>query len=113
MTKKTRKREFLVEMDRVVPWSALVQFHDPSVGFGLSFEAPDPAAAPAPAAPRLGSVKAKPPAAAPAPILAPAKSKPESAAKRPDAGTAAGAGAKKPEGGGAVVSIDAFRKKTD
>ena len=28
-TKKTRKREFLDEMDRVVPWSALVQIVEP------------------------------------------------------------------------------------
>ncbi|MBT2305190.1 IS5/IS1182 family transposase, partial [Variovorax paradoxus] len=28
-TKKTRKREFLDEMDRVVPWSALAQIVEP------------------------------------------------------------------------------------
>ena len=28
-TKKTRKREFLGEMDRVVPWNALVQIVQP------------------------------------------------------------------------------------
>ena len=28
-TKKTRKREFLDEMDRVVPWNALVQIVQP------------------------------------------------------------------------------------
>jgi IS5 family transposase len=28
-TKKTRKREFLDEMDRVVPWGALVQIVEP------------------------------------------------------------------------------------
>jgi IS5 family transposase len=28
-TKKTRKRDFLDEMDRVVPWGALVQIVEP------------------------------------------------------------------------------------
>jgi IS5 family transposase len=28
-TKKTRKREFLEEMERVVPWTALVQIVEP------------------------------------------------------------------------------------
>jgi hypothetical protein len=86
-----------------VPWSALVQFHDPSVNFGLSFEPP----AAAEARPERGKALE----GAPKPGL-PAKGK-----AKPAAPTAAKphaeSGKKAPEGGGAVVSIDAFRKKTD
>lgn len=78
-----------------VPFDAVVQFHDPSVGFTLRFDAPIVA----PAATSPASVAAIPSAK-------PEASKP--AAKSKPAGEAA-----PPNGGGQVVSIDAFRKKTD
>lgn len=59
----------------VVPYGAITRFVDPSVGFGLNFDAADPTDAPMPS-PASREQDAAPPAA-----------------------------------GGAVVSLDAFRKK--
>jgi hypothetical protein len=66
-----------------VPFAAVTQFHDPHVGFTLRFEPP----------PSDGAARRSP---APAPAEeAPAPDQPEAAA------------------GGQVVSLDAFRKRTD
>jgi hypothetical protein len=79
-----------------VPFDAVAQFHDPSVGFTLRFDAPILASGPAPAAPPAGVAAIGPRPAAP----------PETAKSK--------AGAPPPQnGGGQVVSIDAFRKKPD
>jgi hypothetical protein len=85
-----------------VPFDAVIQFHDPSVGFTLRFDAPvltpssEPATfpAPQPRSPNAASAKpaAKPPAASPA---------------RPGEAPPAAAP------GGQVVSLEAFRKKPD
>ena len=103
----------------LVPFDAITQFGDPSVGFALKFELQEPEQepgandtdpAPAPA-PTLKSVSPVPMTArtsekstAPAkPDAKPAKTepKPAPAAEAPETGAAA-----------KVVSIDAFRKKT-
>jgi IS5 family transposase len=39
-TKKTRKREFLDEMDRVVPWSALVEIVQPHAPWAKTVRPP-------------------------------------------------------------------------
>jgi len=64
-----------------VPFDAVTQFHDPSVGFTLRF------AAPAPGAGAGGADPAKPGDVAPEPPAA--------------------------QGGGQVVNLEAFRKRTD
>ncbi len=78
-----------------IPFDAVAQFHDPSVGFTLRFDAPI-----------LGPATAAPPTA-----IASISPAPSGAAK--SAQPKAGPGAAPPNGGGQVVSIDAFRKKPD
>lgn len=72
-----------------IPFDSIRGFFDPSVKFGLQFD--------------VVQVQEAPPA--PAPALA----KPRAAAK--PAAVAKAAEEKKPEPGGAVVSLDSFRKK--
>lgn len=78
-----------------VPFNAVTQFHDPSVGFALRFE-PAPEKAPRGAA--VISATGEAPARLPV-----AKAKPPAEEARPG----------KPAGSGQVVDFDAFRKKTD
>ena len=100
-----------------VPFSAITMFQDPSVTFGLKFDAKEseaparPTLAEAPKGPRaLATVDAHLPARlGDAPGKAEPKEKPRPVlAKVPDGGEADG----EPDGGGPkVVSIDSFRKK--
>ncbi len=81
-----------------VPFDAVTQFHDPSVGFALRFEAP--AAATPIDAPRGAAVitaDGEEPAKLP--------TKPKATAETPKPARATGSGE--------VVDFDAFRKKTD
>ncbi|MEL6751128.1 MAG: ClpXP protease specificity-enhancing factor SspB, partial [Pseudomonadota bacterium] len=78
----------------LVPFSAVRGFFDPSVQFGLQFDAPEdgdqePAETPAASVASIGA------------LPAPEAEKPEAEADTDDA----------PEGGAEVVSLDAFRKK--
>jgi hypothetical protein len=115
----------------VVPFEAVTGFFDPSVKFGLKFEAAevapendDTAEKPAEKAPRkigkktdgepaeparIGRKPAKP---APAALPAPAAPPPAAQDKKPTEPAKAGDGeAAKPAAAGEVVSLDAFRKK--
>ncbi|MGE0718779.1 MAG: SspB family protein [Alphaproteobacteria bacterium] len=77
----------------VVPFAALTGFADPSVSFGLQFEARKDAASGA----KPG--EATPPKAVALPLPVPAAPEPDAAEKQPPART------------GEVVALDAFRKK--
>jgi hypothetical protein len=88
-----------------VPFDSITGFTDPSVPFGFKLEprAPEPAAAPAPAA---GRPQTPPPAPAKAALPKPpappvAAAKPAQRAEKPA----------EPAGEAKIVSIDAFRKK--
>lgn len=115
----------------LVPFDALTGFFDPSVQFGLKFEAQDdvqeePEAAPAPVRPAKGAasepVELQPKKSAPEKASAPkvaAKSEPEkeSGPLRKVDDPEAGAGKaddqdETPASGAEVVSLDAFRKKS-
>lgn len=91
----------------VVPWPALTGFADPSVSFGLQFEAPGAAAAAVEAkekgegGPKLVPAKTEPrPEATMHALPAPAADTPAADAAKPAAGRT-----------GEVVTLDAFRKK--
>jgi hypothetical protein len=92
-----------------VPFDAVTAFYDPSVQFGFQFETIDtaaaddadtdaakPAAAPSPRLPHAGQSKLES-LPAPAPVAPSAKTEPP---------------APGPDGGGEVVRLDRFRKKT-
>ena len=79
----------------VVPFKSIKSFFDPSVQFGLQFEAAD-----APAEELTANLPAVP---APSPVAA-AAAAPEPAADEPDPPTRQGEGAE-------VVRLDRFRKK--
>jgi hypothetical protein len=85
-----------VQEQLVVPYEAVVGFFDPSVQFGLKFEAEDGAVAAAEPAPPIAAQEA---------LRAPSK-----AAKNAPEPAAAEAPAPK-EDGPKVISLDAFRKK--
>ena len=109
----------------LVPFDALTGFFDPSVQFGLKFEIQDkqPGAAPAPAAPIRGAASepaqieplkpALPPAKPHLPKL-PAAPKPAPVKAETPKAEPPGPGPEKNGGAGtgAVVSLDAFRKKS-
>jgi len=82
----------------VVPFHAIKSFFDPSVQFGLQFDASE-AVAEAPPAPNLPAAPAPSAVAAPAaaPVAAPAPEKPEQPVQ--------------PSEGAEVVRLDRFRKK--
>jgi hypothetical protein len=81
----------------VVPFNAIKSFFDPSVQFGLQFEASDGAAAAAPAESPTSSLPAVPPAPSALPIGAPSAGNQDDAAR--------------PSEGAEVVRLDRFRKK--
>jgi uncharacterized protein len=98
----------------VVPWSAITDFVDPSVQFGLKFavigDADKPEQPPKPSTPPTGAIlgeSPRPPARheeKPAPsrqLTAAGSETVESERPQPD----------KPDGGGEVVRLDRFRKK--
>jgi len=82
-----------------VPFEAVAQFHDPSCGFTLRFDAPILAPAAAPATPPAGVAAIGPAVSGDKPGPKAVKAKPVAEAP--------------PNGGAQVVSIDAFRKKPD
>jgi hypothetical protein len=111
-----------------IPWSALTDFVDPSVQFGLKFAvvgdtekgANDeaPAVAPIPSAGATGATLGetpRPPARHEVKPTAGQDGKPATGAERAsassDAATSDGPRPDKPEGGGEVVRLDRFRKK--
>lgn len=96
----------------VVPFDALTTFFDPSVQFGLKFEAQDQEQPAEPAA----SERPRPRGAGSEPAMATPTALPTRAVPAPDAESADGdAASEKPaaeDGGAQVVSLDSFRKKT-
>lgn len=85
-----------------VPFDAVIQFYDPSVGFTLRFDAPLLAPAAAPPAPPAGVA-----------AITPAEPGAVRAGPKPVKPAKPAAEAPPPNGGAQVVSIDAFRKKPD
>ena len=98
----------------VVPFDALTTFFDPSVQFGLKFEAQDQDQE-QPAEP-AASERPRPRGAGSEPAVATPTALPTRAVPAPDAESADGdAASEKPaaeDGGAQVVSLDSFRKKT-
>jgi hypothetical protein len=99
----------------VVPFTAVKGFFDPSVQFGLQFD-PGKTAEPLPddlmeAVGELASIEAATKLETKSEDK-PAKTKREAASKSQSAGEDKGEPDKPGDGGGAVVSLDAFRKKT-
>ena len=93
---------------RLIPFSALKAFADPSVKFQCAFPSPGekvpvPMGAPAEPAPEPKQL-VEPPKAAPV-IAAPVQAKPRAVKAEPEP-------AAKPAGEAEVVSLDAFRKKS-
>ncbi len=106
----------------LVPYSAIRGFFDPSVQFGLQFEAVDEDGEAASEAPEMLETDAgENVSALPAPAKKKAAKKPEAKAKKKDAEADADVAEEKPDapeleteennGSADVVSLDAFRKK--
>ncbi|MBM3572965.1 MAG: hypothetical protein FJX52_11525 [Alphaproteobacteria bacterium] len=80
----------------IVPFDAVTGFADPSVKFGLQFQANEPAAAARQAAPSLP---------------APKENKPQSEANPPEGKEQPAASGEDSPGGAKVVTLNSFRKK--
>jgi hypothetical protein len=94
----------------LVPFDSLTGFFDPSVQFGLKFELSS--AEPVTDEEEQEEAEEDSPEP-PAALARPARKEPAAAAKdKPEASPEPGADESKPEPGAAVVSLDAFRKKT-
>lgn len=102
----------------VVPWSAITDFVDPSVQFGLKFAviseadkgAAEEPAAPNPSPPATGAVLGESPRPPARHEDRPASGR-QLAPRSSEAASPEGPQPDKPEGGGEVVRLDRFRKK--